>query len=72
MTMTTAVACPDPEDRSQAEVDEREAERGLATAEYAIATLAAAGFAGALLAILKGGDVKAMLTSLVESALSIG
>jgi hypothetical protein len=72
MTMTTAVACPDPEDRSQAEVDEREAERGLATAEYAIATLAAAGFAGALLAILKGGDVKAMLTSLVQSALSIG
>lgn len=72
MTMTTAVACPDPEDRSQAEVDERESERGLATAEYAIATLAAAGFAGVLLAILKGGDVKAMLTSLVQSALSIG
>ncbi|GAB2463580.1 hypothetical protein GCM10027063_01090 [Promicromonospora xylanilytica] len=70
--MTTAVACPEPEDRSQAEADERESERGLATAEYAIATLAAAGFAGALLAILKGGDVKAMLTSLVQSALSIG
>ncbi|GAA4699789.1 Protein of unknown function (DUF4244) [Promicromonospora umidemergens] len=70
--MTTAVACPDPEDRSQVEVDERESERGLATAEYAIATLAAAGFAGVLLAILKGGDVKAMLTSLVQSALSIG
>ncbi|MFD2026926.1 DUF4244 domain-containing protein [Promicromonospora aerolata] len=72
MTMTTALACPEPEDPSQAEVDERESERGLATAEYAIATLAAAGFAGALLAILKGGDVKAMLTSLVQSALSIG
>lgn len=72
MTMTTALACPEPEDRSQAEVDERESESGLATAEYAIATLAAAGFAGALLAILKGGDVKAMLTSLVQSALSIG
>jgi hypothetical protein len=72
MTMTTAVACPDPEGRSQAEVDEHESERGLATAEYAIATLAAAGFAGALLAILKGGDVKALLTSLVQSALSIG
>ncbi|MFD2797731.1 DUF4244 domain-containing protein [Promicromonospora vindobonensis] len=72
MTMTTAVACPEPEDRPQAEVDERESEKGLATAEYAIATLAAAGFAGALLAILKGGDVKAMLTSLVQSALSIG
>ena len=77
MTMRTAVACPEPEDRSQVEAgeqeaDERESERGLATAEYAIATLAAAGFAGALMVILKGGDVKAMLTSLIQSALSIG
>jgi hypothetical protein len=72
MTMTTAVACPEPEERSQAEVDERESERGLATAEYAIATLGAAAFAGALMAILKGGDVKAMLTSLIQSALSTG
>lgn len=72
MTMTTGVACPEPEDRSQVDADERESERGLATAEYAIATLAAAGFAGALMVILKGGDVKAMLTSLVQSALSVG
>jgi hypothetical protein len=72
MTMTTAVACPEPEDRSQAGVGERESERGLATAEYAIATLAAAAFAGALMAILSGGDVKGMLTSLIQSALSAG
>jgi hypothetical protein len=72
MTMTTAVACPEPEDGPQTEVDERESERGLATAEYAIVTIAAAGFAGALMAILKGGDVKGMLTSLIQSALSIG
>lgn len=72
MTMTTAVACPEPEDRSRTEVDEHESERGLATAEYAIVTIAAAGFAGALMAILKGGDVKGMLTSLIQSALSIG
>jgi len=72
MTMTTAVTCPEPEDRRQTEVDERESERGLATAEYAIVTIAAAGFAGALMAILKGGDVKGMLTSLIQSALSIG
>jgi hypothetical protein len=72
MTTTTAVACPEPEEQSQAEIDERMSERGLATAEYAIATLGAAGFAGALMAILKGGDVKAMLTSLIQSALSIG
>ena len=72
MTTTTAVACPEPEGRQQTEVDERESERGLATAEYAIATIAAAGFAGALMVILKGGEVKAMLTSLVQSALTIG
>jgi hypothetical protein len=72
MTMTTALACPEPEERPQTGVDERESERGLATAEYAIATLGAAAFAGALMAILRGGDVKAMLTSLIQSALSIG
>lgn len=66
------MACPEPDDRSQPEADDRESERGLATAEYAIATIAAAGFAGALMVILKGGDVKAMLTSLVQSALTIG
>jgi len=71
MTITTTVACPEPEE-PRAEVDGRESERGLATAEYAIATLGAAAFAGALMAILKGGDVKAMLTSLIQSALSIG
>lgn len=70
--MTTAVACPEPEERVEVEADERAAEKGLATAEYAIATLGAAGFAGVLLAILKGGDVKSMLTSLIQSALSIG
>ena len=72
MTMTTKVAGPEPEDRSGAEVDERASERGLATAEYAIATIAAAGFAGALMVVLKGGGVKSMLTSLIQSALSIG
>lgn len=72
MTMTTAVACPEPEDGPRTEADERESERGLATAEYAIVTIAAAGFAGALMAILRGGDVKGMLTSLIQSALSIG
>ncbi|WP_369370694.1 DUF4244 domain-containing protein [Promicromonospora sp. Populi] len=72
MTKTTAVACPEPEDRSRTEVDERTSERGLATAEYAIVTLGAAAFAGALTLILKGGDVSAMLKSLIHSALSVG
>jgi len=72
MTMTTVVACPEPEDKSQSEAEERDGESGLATAEYAIATLAAAAFAGALMAILSGGDVKGMLTSLIQSALTAG
>ncbi|MBO0609625.1 DUF4244 domain-containing protein [Myceligenerans salitolerans] len=45
-------------------------EAGMATAEYAIATLGAAGFAGLLMVVLKGGDVKSLLTSLITTALS--
>ncbi len=79
MTISTAVACPEPEDRSLAEAGgpdpesgTPDPESGLATAEYAIATLAAVAFAGALMAVLKGGDVKGMLTSLIQSALTAG
>jgi hypothetical protein len=43
---------------------------GMATAEYAIATLAAVGFAGLLVVILKGNEVKAMLMALVRQALA--
>ena len=45
---------------------------GMATAEYAIATLAACGFAGVLVAILGGGQVKALLFGIVRRALSVG
>lgn len=48
-----------------------QADAGLATAEYAIATVAAAGFAGLLLVILRSGEVRGMLASLVENALSL-
>ncbi|MGY4645407.1 DUF4244 domain-containing protein [Cellulomonas sp. URHB0016] len=43
---------------------------GMATAEYAIATLAAVGFAGLLVVILKGNEVKSMLMALVRQALT--
>ncbi|MFZ4505068.1 MAG: DUF4244 domain-containing protein [Microbacteriaceae bacterium] len=46
-------------------------DRGAATAEYAIATVAAAGFAGLLAMVLKSGPVQTMLTSLISSALSV-
>lgn len=45
-------------------------EDGAATAEYAIATLAAVGFAGLLVAILRSDEVRGMLTELVHRALT--
>jgi Flp pilus assembly pilin Flp len=47
-------------------------EEGAATAEYAIATMAAVGFAGLLVVILRSDDVKGILFDLVRSALSLG
>lgn len=42
----------------------------MATAEYAIATLAAVGFAGLLVVILKGNEVKGLLLGIIRQALS--
>lgn len=47
------------------------AERGAATAEYAVATLAAVGFAGLLVVILRSEEVRGMLTDIVRQALSL-
>jgi hypothetical protein len=47
-------------------------DRGAATAEYAITIMAAVGFAGLLVVILKSGEVQAILSGLVRSALSVG
>ena len=44
---------------------------GMATAEYAIATLAAVGFAGLLVVILKGNEVKGLLGGIIKQALSL-
>ncbi|WP_375163779.1 DUF4244 domain-containing protein [Herbiconiux gentiana] len=45
-------------------------ESGAATAEYAVILLAAVGFAGLLLVILRGDEVKSLLTDLVHRALT--
>ncbi|HET8615803.1 MAG TPA: DUF4244 domain-containing protein [Actinomycetales bacterium] len=45
---------------------------GMATAEYAIGTLAACGFAALLVAILKGGEVKRLLLGIITKALALG
>lgn len=47
----------------------RARDAGMATAEYAIATLAAVGFAGVLVVVLKGNEVKTLLSGLVRQAL---
>ncbi len=45
-------------------------DEGAATAEYAIATMAAVGFAGLLVAILRSSEVRGMLSELVHRALT--
>lgn len=45
-------------------------EAGMATAEYAIATLAAVGFAGLLVVILKSDEVRGFLMNIIRAALS--
>jgi Flp pilus assembly pilin Flp len=47
-------------------------DRGAATAEYAIATMAAVGLAGVLVGILKGNVVQQLLTNLITGALTLG
>jgi len=44
---------------------------GMATAEYAIVLLAAVGFAGLLVTILKSSEVRSMLTRIVRDALTL-
>lgn len=46
-------------------------EDGAATAEYVIATMAAVGFAGLLVVILRSDEVRGMLTDMVQRALTV-
>lgn len=46
-------------------------EVGMATAEYAIATLAAVGFAGLLVFILRSDEVRGFLLNLIRTALAL-
>lgn len=47
-------------------------DEGGTTAEYAITTLAACGFAALLVVILKSGAVKGILSGLITGALKLG
>ena len=57
------------EDRIKQVAQDRES--GLATAEYAVVMIGATAFAGVLVAILKSGTVKTLLTNIVKNALSV-
>jgi hypothetical protein len=46
------------------------ADDGAATAEYAIATMAAVGFAGLLVVIMRSEEVRAILMGLIRDALA--
>lgn len=46
-------------------------DRGAATAEYAIATMAAVAFAGLLVVIMRSDEVRGILTDLVSRALTV-
>ncbi|MFC0865206.1 DUF4244 domain-containing protein [Sphaerimonospora cavernae] len=47
------------------------AEAGMSTAEYAVGTIAACGFAALLWKILSSGEVRSMLSALVQKALKL-
>lgn len=46
-------------------------DEGAVTAEYAIATIAAVGFAALLVVILRSDAVRGMLTELIQRALTV-
>jgi hypothetical protein len=58
--------------RPRSDIMRRKNDTGSATAEYAIATMAAVGFAGLLVVIMKSDEVRGILTDLVRSALTFG
>ncbi|GLW98321.1 DUF4244 domain-containing protein [Microtetraspora sp. NBRC 16547] len=47
------------------------AEAGMSTAEYAVGTIAACAFAGLLFKIVTSGEVRGMMTALIQKALKL-
>lgn len=67
---STALAPLPPLTRRRA-VDLFAEETGAATAEYAVATMAAVAFAGLLVVIMRSDEVRGILTDLVRRALTV-
>lgn len=68
MTTSTPDTRPDHTPLRRPALDD---DRGSATAEYAVVILAAVAFAGVLVAVMRSGEVQAILTDLVRGALSL-
>jgi hypothetical protein len=62
----------DPVDPDDQAPDIPPNDAGMSTAEYAIGTVAACGFAGVLWAVVHSGTVANLLQGVVERALSLG
>lgn len=58
--------------RTTSRLIRRNDDRGAATAEYAIAIMAAVGFASLLVVIMQSDEVRGILTDLVRTALTVG
>ena len=64
--------CPFPASPAAAPPDcSDDDDTGAATAEYAIATMAAVAFAGLLVVIMRSDEVRGILTDLVRRALTV-
>ena len=58
--------------RARVGVRRLRADDGMATAEYAVGTVAACGFGGILYKLLTSGAVQDLLKSVIERALNLG
>lgn len=56
-------------ERELEDLEARHGDEGMATVEYAMVTVAAAGFAGLLVAILKSDEVRGLLVGILRGAL---
>lgn len=71
-TETTSTDAPTPEVEGPPVDEFWGADAGATTAEYAITTLAACGFAALLVVILKSEPIKELVTGVIQTALGLG
>lgn len=71
-TKNSDTAAPTPEVGGPPVDEFWEADAGATTAEYAITTLAACGFAALLVVILKSEPIKELVTGVIQTALGLG